>query len=348
MQSKNCCHEYGFKYRAINHSKNKYNYMNNYTNKKHPVHALLDNFFVKPEVSEVIAEYQRMNSNHKKWLMFSDYCLDDKNKANDVMTFVLMPYVSEEKFCEMQKIIHDQQPSDIKKASKVNEDFLSYLKSENVLTFSFVFNDRKHFFASSYDQCLEGVRETLETIRDCYEGWKSTAQNEDILEHYKNIVKKLNYQLAPLKGKSPNIKLLNDILIAAFLGAYVSSKVLEKLSIEIFGWFSDRDSIISGKENIIVPVFHFYQHNMLGGHHYQFCTFTPDSRIKPFYDEFNRIADVITGAIADYNMENNYITSDKFNTVLVDYLAGNKHALIFRIYKVSDNYHVSHIVMNSK
>lgn len=144
------------------------------------------------------------------------------------------------------------------------------------------------------------------------------------------------------------LRLLNDILITAFLGAYVSAKVLKKLSIEIFGWFSDRDKIISGKDNIIMPIFNFYQHNMLGGHQFQFCTFTPNSTVKPFYDDFNRIADVITGAIADYNMENDYITANKFNTVLIDFLADNKKALIFRIHKVSDNYRVGHIMMHPK
>ena len=72
-------------------------------------------------------------------------------------------------------------------------------------------------------------------------------------------MKKIDQQLAPLNGKNPDIKLLNDILITAFLGAYVSVKVLEKLPIEIFGWFSDRDKVISGKDNIIVPIFTFYQ-----------------------------------------------------------------------------------------
>lgn len=315
---------------------------------KHPVHALLDEFFAKAEICDVITEYQRKNKSYSKWLMFSDYCLDDKNKANDVMTFVIMPFESEAKYVEMEQKIHDMQPSDIKKTSTVNKAFLSYLKSESVLTFSFVFDDRKLFFAPSHSQCLQSVKDTLQIIRDCYEEWKKTAANEGILKNYDNVVKKIDQQLAPLNGKKPDIKLLNDILITAFLGAYVSVKVLEKQPIEIFGWFSDRDKVISGKDNIIVPIFTFYQHNMLGGRQFKFCTFTPDDKVNPFFDDFNRIADVVTGAIADYNMEKDYITADKFNTVLIDFLADNKHALVFRIHKIDDNYHVGHIIMQPK
>ena len=48
--------------------------MNNLIAPKHPVHALLDEFFAKEEISDVITEYQRKNKNYSKWLMFSDYC----------------------------------------------------------------------------------------------------------------------------------------------------------------------------------------------------------------------------------------------------------------------------------
>ena len=141
---------------------------------------------------------------------------------------------------------------------------------------------------------------------------------------------------------------LFHILITAFLGAYVSVKVLEKLPIEIFGWFSDRDKVISGKDNIIVPIFRFYQHNMLGGKQFQFCTSTPDDKVKPFFDDFNRIADVVTGALADYNIEENYITADKFDTVLINFLADNKRVFIFRIHKIDENYRVGQIEMHPK
>lgn len=322
--------------------------MKDCTVSKYPICTLLDEFFAQEEIRNVITEYQNKNSKISKWLMFSDYCLDDKNKSNDVMTFVLMPFESEAKYSEMQQKIHDMQPSDIKKTNTVNETFLSYLKSANVLVFSFVFEDIKHFFAPSHKQCLEAVKGTLQTISDCYERWEKTADDKDILKHYNKVVNKIKQLLATLKGKNPNIKLLNDILITAFLGAYVSAKVLENLSIEIFGWFSDRDKVISGKDNIIVPIFNYYQHNMLGGKQFELCTFTPDDKVKPFFDDFNRIADVVTGAIADYNMEENYITADKFNTVLIHFLADNKQVFIFRIHKIDDNYRVGMITIHPK
>ena len=87
---------------------------------------------------------------------------------------------------------------------------------------------------------------------------------------------------------------------------------------------------------------------MLGGRQFQFCTFTPNDTVVPFFDDFNRIADVVTGAIADYNIEQDYITSNKFNTVLINFLADNKQVLIFRVHKICDKYHVGQIKMHPK
>lgn len=315
---------------------------------KHPVHELLDDLFTKKEIRDVIAEFQRKNSSRSKWMMFSDYCLDDKNKANDVITFVLMPYVDEEEYYKMQQKIHETQPFDIKETNKVRKAFLSYLRNENMLIFSFVLNDRKHVLAPLHNQCVQGIKETLKTICECYGEWMNTIDKEEVKKYNKDVVLNINRLIASLNGKNPDIKLLNDILITAFLGAYVSTKALERIQIEVFGWFSDRDRIISGKNNIVVPIFYYYQYNMLGGHQYQFCTFTPDDTKKPFFDDFNRIADVITGAIADYNIDEDYITADKFNTVLVDLLADNKQALIFRIYRMDGDYRVGWITMHPK
>lgn len=45
--------------------------MNHKIIQKHPIHILLDDFFVKMEISDVIAEYQRKNSSYRKWLIIA-------------------------------------------------------------------------------------------------------------------------------------------------------------------------------------------------------------------------------------------------------------------------------------
>lgn len=314
----------------------------------HPVQKLLDDALSQKEIKDKIADFQQKTSGCDKWMMFSDYCLDDKSKANDVMTFVLMPYLSEEKYLEMQEKIHSLQKVDIKNTSFVNKAFLSYLKSESVLIFSFVLTDRKRLFASGHTQCVQIVKNTLTRIRDCFENWKKTAVNHTILKYYDEAAKNVNKSLAKLNGKNPNIKMLNDILITALLGAYVSAKVLENLPIQVFGWFSDRDKVISGNDNIIMPIFTYFQFHFLGCRQFKPCASTPDDKIKPFFDDFNRIADVVTGAISDYNMEKDSITADKFNTVLENFLANNSQVSIFRLWQQDSTNHLETIKLYRK
>lgn len=53
-----------------------------------------------------------------------------------------------------------------------------------------------------------------------------------------------------------------------------------------------------------------------------------------FYDNFNRIADVICGTIADYDMKNNVVSKEKFSKVLRGVIADN---MFIRTYRLSVN-----------
>ncbi len=50
--------------------------------------------------------------NVTKWFMCSDYCIGDKNKANDVVSFVLFPYIYN--FNDWNNIIDSLQKTDLK------------------------------------------------------------------------------------------------------------------------------------------------------------------------------------------------------------------------------------------
>ena len=60
----------------------------------------------------------------------------------------------------------------------------------------------------------------------------------------------------------------------------------------------------------------------------------PDNTVVPFYDNFNRIADVICGTIADYDMKNNVVSKEKFSEVLRGLIADN---MFIRTYRLSVN-----------
>ena len=63
--------------------------------------------------------------NIEKWFMCSDYCLKDKNKANDVITFVIFPYILD--FDGWKYVINKLQRKDLKHTRKVSDEFCHFL-----------------------------------------------------------------------------------------------------------------------------------------------------------------------------------------------------------------------------
>lgn len=312
--------------------------------------TLLDLYFDVDEMKKNIEDYLAEAQGATKWMLYSDYCLGDKTKPNDVITFALMPFMSEDHYLEIQESIKSLQPTDIKKTRHINPDFLYLLKKEPIYMVSFILDGRKDFFGTNHVQRVSNVKDSLETIRDCYIQWRKTAANSNMKSYFEGVAKTINSKVTKIgQSKNPNIKLLSDILSISFAGAYFSFMVLENVDVETFGWFSDRDNIISGEDNIIVPIFNYYLHNLWKGNKlYQFCTMTPDSSNKPFYDEFNRMVDVVTGAVADYDMKANAISADKFDTVLTEYTADNSKYSLFRFYTDNGNLRLARVIIKKK
>ena len=59
-----------------------------------PCIELLKKEFETEEVQKTVNAFLANASFSSKWLLYSDYCLDDSSKPNDVITFVLLPFVS--------------------------------------------------------------------------------------------------------------------------------------------------------------------------------------------------------------------------------------------------------------
>jgi hypothetical protein len=126
-----------------------------------------------------------------------------------------------------------------------------------------------------------------------------------------------------------------DILLITLLGAFYTAQILKKCpKLEVIGWFPDRDAINEACDKIAFPLFYVFLYNHIGGTQYQQTMPKPDNTVVPFYDNFNRIADVICGTIADYDMKNNVVSKEKFSEVLRGLIADN---MFIRTYRLSVN-----------
>ena len=309
---------------------------------------LLKQEFEKDEMKELIQEFLRRASYSPKWMLYSDYCLDDKNKPNDVLSFVLIPFINEEKYHELEQKIKETQPVDIKHTRSVSSEFMDYIKTQAVFSFSFIVNDRQLLFGTDEAEQVKTVEQILNGWKTGFIKWRDNAENEQQRDGYKDTIAKINKQLREIFLKK-KVKDQIDVLLITVLAAYYTASILKQLpEIQIFGWFPDRDKTNEMCEGLAVPLFNALQYEYLGARQYQFCAAKPDSRTVPFYDNENRIADIICGTIADYNLKENLISKDKFDEVLQGLMADNMFAKVYRFFVEGDRAHMGIIEIKSK
>lgn len=279
---------------------------------------LIDEFFNRT-IKDDLVKYTQLTRSVSKWTCFSDYCFDDANKPNDVACFTLIPYIDDaELLCNYIKSIA---AVDIKKTQKVNEKFISFLKDYPLINFSFIINDRKSLFGTNHQAVKASLLLDFGRIIEHFKTWELNRENGS---SYKSIIKKLSVVLK-LINQNKKIKQIVDMLVVTFLGAYFSSHIIKSNNVEIFGWFSDRDALNDVCDNLSISLFQYFLYNLAGGDNFRFVAAPAGSRDNAFYEELVRIPDYIAGTIADFNISDNVISKDKFNTVLTNYMAENTH-----------------------
>lgn len=304
--------------------------------------ASIDSLLDSPTMKEEVGRFLDMAENSPKWMLYSDYCLDDANKPNSVITFVMIPFLNEEKYKELREIIQSSQPKDLKHSKDLSSKYIEYITQQPVFSFSFLINDRKSLFGETHKDQIESVKAIINELKNCFNLWIEKEEDEEKINFYKEEVRKIDNQLKEIFQKD-DAKILMDILLITLLGAHYSSAILKSLpNLETFGWFPDRDKTNEANGAIASTIFHITQYNQLK-RQYVFCAAKPDSSVVPFYDDENRIADIICGTLADYNFDTGLISKDKFGTSLRELIADNKYIKIYRLHIVDSEGKISEI-----
>lgn len=308
--------------------------------------SLIDQDFQSEEMNQVVKSFLGRAAYSSKWMLYSDYCLDDVNKPNDVISFVLLPFSSAERFHEIDAKINETQPKDIKHSKRISEEYISYIKEQPIFGFSFLVNNRKQFFGDNGSERVDTVLDILYQIKHNYEIWAKSPDNEQVKLYYDESINKLNRQIKEITQRR-NVKNHIDIILITVLAAHYTANILRNLpDLEVFGWFPDRDKTNEACDKIALPIFNVVQYNMLNGKQYLLAGSVPDSTKVPFYDNENRIVDIICGTLADYNQEENLVSKDKFLTVLQSLIADNPFIKTYRLYFDEANTHLGQIIIS--
>ena len=143
------------------------------------------------------------------------------------------------------------------------------------------------------------------------------------------------------KAESPgfNVKLLDNIVIATTLAAYVSFLICQRTNVSQIGWFSDRDNITASYGAIASE---FYAVNVAGycrsylngwcGPHLGVNAQTEPA--APLWsDPFTRVPDHFAGAISAWDLESNTLTesSPKYLEVIDNGIASRPNVCLIRL-----------------
>lgn len=278
-------------------------------------------------------KFAKENSNFRKWMVYSDYVLGDKRKPNDVLTFSFVPYMTD--FDTFKKEVNTLSKRDIKDSKNINQNFLSFINELPIFSISIILNKNRKL-------CFVNEPQTLTTknnmaIKQLKHWCRTTPEAKN---NYKKTIGKLKLLNTEINRKGGNLKIIRNIEIIAAIVSYLIFEFSRIVRPDTIGWFSDRDDILNFKSSkmsspIIYDLVHTYYyllcqsdgfndpHNPVLG--------IPEKSGKLWYDEFLRIPDCICGTIADYNIEKNEFSHNKFLDVLYELVASNEKHLLFKI-----------------
>lgn len=266
-----------------------------------------------------------------KWFLCSDYCIGDKNKANDIISFVLYPYILD--FNEWNRVVNGLQKTDLKHCRQVSKEFCDFTKQGYFFSFNFLLRENSILRNLEKKDALDYL---LNSYIDMLEKWQvSTPNNAD---NYRKMTKRLKNLQNQTKRKNFNYKLFGRVIVTCFLAGYLRYLLFkEKNNIEVFSWLSDRDAITNWQNEIYIEFYHILSHclcaNKLGEEREKDVKdlYLKDIDNNIFFDGSNRIADFICGGLADFNYFDGSVTGKKQCTILEDIISDNPYLIILDI-----------------
>ena len=266
-----------------------------------------------------------------KWFICSDYCLDDKNKPNNVISFVIYPYIID--FNEWDSVIKSMQKTDLKNCRSISKEFCSFIKKGYFFSFNFIL-EKNCILEKWKDKTT--MDKAIEEYIEMQEQWQKTTPKN--AESYKNTEKLLRELQNQSKKKSFNYKLLGRIFEISFLASYLKYLLYREVKkIEIFSWLSDRDAITSWNHGIYKELYQIMSHCLISStlgldkanSAEELILSDPENYTS--FDAVNRVADFICGGIADFNYVEGSVSGNKQCQLMEDAISDNDYLIILKI-----------------
>lgn len=248
------------------------------------------------------------------WNVFSDYCIGDQNKANDVFAFAIV--LNHDTQANIEEYIAAVAPSDIKGSRSSSEGLIQYLACPVVFSVSYLVQ-RKSKLLRDY-MTDDNIRGALADMRHV------VAQMAEMLPeqaaYYRAVDKRLKGFEKEMKMRARNSNLARQILLCAAFASIVCRQLSEKKKPQMVRWISDRDAIFDRHDKVVFDLvfLYFHLHRMMKDQDAlepSFLFGLPGWDGINQYAEFIRLPDYLAGTLADLKLPELKFTHDKFEPV---------------------------------
>ncbi|WP_434794564.1 hypothetical protein TPDSL_16190 [Terrisporobacter petrolearius] len=297
----------------------------------------LENTINKSTTIELRA-FLEQHKDIRKWMIISDYCFYDNHRNNNCISFILYPYIID--LATIQDEIKQRAKVDLKHTRSINDSFCEMYKLGIFYSINFIVDD-DNFFSKEHN--VDIYQKMICTYKALLEKWITNQPHKK--ENYENIIKKFNKFLNETKRKNFNLKLFKEIFWVDILVSYITYLIIKELDVELIGWFSDPDKIISSYDGIAFDLYEIIYHTLcveqLGENYKQPKIAYTKIEKDIFYDELVRMADYICGFVSEFDLNSKTKGyKEKYVKIAEDIVADNKYISIIKI----DNNGISKVV----
>ncbi|MGB7194890.1 MAG: hypothetical protein WBD81_15665 [Collimonas pratensis] len=302
---------------------------------------------LRETISANLRRYLQLNRN-SKFIILSDYCLDDRKKPNRVASFTILP--NDFEFTSYSNYLGEISSKDLKNCRSIKPDFIKHISEKRIFSISFIFEDLKGLTDNSMIAGKFLVNERIDNTISMINKWtRKQPYNKD---NHKSFIKKLNSIKSNINSKTPNLNLYRSVTIISLLAGYLAYMLTKEANAITVGWFSDRDKIIEAWDGVAIDMFSA-NHNALcernGIHSSKTKLFIGNDGGNSgalWFDNFNRIPDHLAGTLASWDIKNNTLQRGKHVDILRNCFADNDFCSIVQIAITPESSTFSRIVVS--
>lgn len=277
----------------------------------------------------------------KKWMIAADYCLHDRDRPNDAYAFTIIPYDAYPNVLNAE--INSALPRDMKRTRDIKDDAIAFLSHPRRFHIGFILPEPPAvFYNGRGTEPLSVARESIAITVDFME---MTGRDEDTIRRVRALKQ-------ASQARNFNVELLADLYLMSWLYCFVTLLLCRERSIDVLGWFSDRDNMTTWCDGV---VWDFGAETLWGlgeklgirlpKNAPLIAVPTPNALENAmWYEEFVRLPDYIAGILAAWNFEANKIPGDKtkYRRLAEDLMGDARNMAILKI-RYNDSFQPSRI-----